>query len=221
MITAFRVYHTSVSWWFLTEVWVTSLLKSPGLYSVFWSISAISTRPVISKSSSPGTNPLTLIASFSQRFELVGFPWNLSNSKSLHVSKTLLRILADLNNAVVEIVLILLPLLSNFSMFFFFVDRTDPSAPFIINIIITFLLPNFSNSLAKSLNLSFYFLSFLLYSPLEQQNLQVLFFLLITSRSGLLLGIRWSFCILKTENMSSLIFLDRFWLEHIQYLNDI
>ena len=34
-----RVFHTRVSWWFLTVVWVTaSLLKSPGLFSVFWSI---------------------------------------------------------------------------------------------------------------------------------------------------------------------------------------
>ena len=33
-------FHISVSWWFLTEVWVTAiLLKSPGLFSVFWPIS--------------------------------------------------------------------------------------------------------------------------------------------------------------------------------------
>ena len=34
-----RVFHTSDSWWFLTGVWVTSFLKSPGLFSVFWPIS--------------------------------------------------------------------------------------------------------------------------------------------------------------------------------------
>ena len=40
--TPFRVFHTSVSRWFLTGVWVTaSLLKSPGLFSVFWPISTI------------------------------------------------------------------------------------------------------------------------------------------------------------------------------------
>ena len=32
-----RVFHISVSWWFFAGVWVTaSLLKSPGLFSVFW-----------------------------------------------------------------------------------------------------------------------------------------------------------------------------------------
>ena len=35
-----RVFHTSVTWWFLIGVWVTtSLLKPPGLFSVFWPIS--------------------------------------------------------------------------------------------------------------------------------------------------------------------------------------
>ena len=33
------VFRASVSWWVLTGVWMTaSLLKSPGLFSVFWSI---------------------------------------------------------------------------------------------------------------------------------------------------------------------------------------
>ena len=37
IIYSFRVFHISVSWWFFTGVWVTSsLLKSPGLFSVFW-----------------------------------------------------------------------------------------------------------------------------------------------------------------------------------------
>ena len=32
-----RVFHTSVSWWSFTGDWViASLLKSPGLFSVFW-----------------------------------------------------------------------------------------------------------------------------------------------------------------------------------------
>ena len=39
---SWRVFHISVSRWSFTEVWVTSsLLKSPGLFSVFWSISTI------------------------------------------------------------------------------------------------------------------------------------------------------------------------------------
>ena len=38
--TLLRIFHTSVSRWFPTGVWETeSLLKSPGLFSVFWPIS--------------------------------------------------------------------------------------------------------------------------------------------------------------------------------------
>ena len=55
--TPFRVFPTSVSWWFLTGVWVTaSLLESPGLFSVF--LIMLSIRPLISKPSNPCTNPL-------------------------------------------------------------------------------------------------------------------------------------------------------------------
>ena len=37
-----RFFHTSISWWFSTGVWVTaSLLKSPGLVSGFWLILTI------------------------------------------------------------------------------------------------------------------------------------------------------------------------------------
>ena len=36
-IYSFRVLHICVSWWFIRGVWVkVSLLKSPGLFSVFW-----------------------------------------------------------------------------------------------------------------------------------------------------------------------------------------
>ena len=42
IIYSFRVFHISVTWWFFTGVWVTaSLLKSPGLFSVFWPFSII------------------------------------------------------------------------------------------------------------------------------------------------------------------------------------
>ena len=42
IIYSFRVFHISVSWWFLTGVWVTaSLLKSPGLVSGFWPLLAM------------------------------------------------------------------------------------------------------------------------------------------------------------------------------------
>ena len=39
IILVSQVFHTSVSRWFLTGVWLTvSLLKRPGLFSVFWPI---------------------------------------------------------------------------------------------------------------------------------------------------------------------------------------
>ena len=40
--TLLRVFHTSVNWWFITEVWViASLFKSPGPFLVFWDISTM------------------------------------------------------------------------------------------------------------------------------------------------------------------------------------
>ena len=40
--TLLRVFQVGVSWWFSTFVWVTaSLLKSPGLFSVFWPFSTM------------------------------------------------------------------------------------------------------------------------------------------------------------------------------------
>ena len=58
-----RAFHISVSRWFFTGVWVTaSLLKSPGLFLVFWPFSAmVSTRPPTSKSFSPFSNPLITV----------------------------------------------------------------------------------------------------------------------------------------------------------------
>ena len=63
-----RVFHISVSWWSFTGDWVTTnLLKSPGLFSVFWPFSimlffwTVSTRPPTSKSSSPFNNLLVTV----------------------------------------------------------------------------------------------------------------------------------------------------------------
>ena len=40
IIYSFRIFHISASWWSSTGVWVTArLLKSPGLFSVFWPFS--------------------------------------------------------------------------------------------------------------------------------------------------------------------------------------
>ena len=53
---------------------------------------------------------LLLLANFSHKRWSVGFYWILSDSKFSQISKTLLGILADLNSAVVWIVLILSPI---------------------------------------------------------------------------------------------------------------
>ena len=59
-----RIFLISVSWWSFTGVWVTaSLLKFPGFFSMFWLnlnnavVWMVSTRPLISKFSSPFINP--------------------------------------------------------------------------------------------------------------------------------------------------------------------
>ena len=62
-----RVFHISISWWSFIGDWVTaSLLKSPGLFSVFWpffnnAVWMVSTRLPISKSSRPFNNPLVTV----------------------------------------------------------------------------------------------------------------------------------------------------------------
>ena len=72
-----------------------------------------------------------------------------------------------------------------------------------IGIIITIMFLSFFNSLAKSRYLSFFPLSFsfILWSAGTAKStiLQVLFFLLITIRSGLLAEIRWSICMSKSH----------------------
>ena len=56
-----RFFHINVTWWSFSGVRVTArLLTSPGLFSVFWPISMVSTHP-ISKSSSPFINPLVTV----------------------------------------------------------------------------------------------------------------------------------------------------------------
>ena len=65
----------------------------------------VSTLPFISKSSIPFINPMVTVprafSSFSHQRQQMVFHWSLSDSKSPQISRTLLSILADLNNAVV------------------------------------------------------------------------------------------------------------------------
>ena len=128
------------------------------------------------------------------------FHWGLSDSKSPRVSRTLLSILAVLNNAVVWMVSTRPPTskssspLSNSLV-------TAPNAPITISIIVTCIFRSFFNSLARSkyLFLFLHSFSFNLWSAgtVKSTILQVLSFLLIIIKSGLLARIRWYVCMLK------------------------
>ena len=78
-----------------------------------------------------------------------------------------------------------------------------PNATISIGTIVTFMFHSFFNSLTRSRYLSFFLLSFrfILWSAGTAKSiiLQILLLLLIIMRSGLLAGIRWSVCILKSH----------------------
>ena len=85
--------------------------------------------------------------------------WRLSDSKSPQVSRTLLSILADFNNAVVCMVSTRRPT-SKSSRLFNKPLVTVPKAPIKIGIIATFMFHSFFNSLARSRYLSLFSHSF-------------------------------------------------------------
>ena len=127
--------------------------------------------------------------------------WSLSGSKSPQVSRTLLSILVDLNNAVVWMVSAR-PLISKSSNLSTKLLVTVPSAPITIGITVTFMLHSCFNSQARSRYLSFFSLSFSFTcsQPERQSSLFVRFSLLLftpweifTSASvdGLSLEIEW------------------------------
>ena len=84
--------------------------------------------------------------------------WSLSTNKCPQVSRTLLCILVDLNNAVVWKVST--PLISKPSIPFINPLVTVPRTSIKISINVTFMYHNFFNSLAISRYLSFFSLSF-------------------------------------------------------------
>ena len=128
-----------------------------------------------------------------------------SDSKSLQVSRTHLRILTVLSNAVIWIVSIRRPT-SKSPRPFNNPLVIGPKAPITIGTIVTFMFHSFFNSLARSRYLSLFshFFRFILWSAgiANSTILQVFFFfffLLIIIRSGLLARIRWSVCMLKSH----------------------
>ena len=137
------------------------------------------------------------------------FPWSLIDNKSPQVSRTLLNILAVLNNVVVWMVSIRLPT-SKSSSPFSNPLVTVPNAPITIGIIVTFMFHSFFNSLARSRYVSFFShsFSFILWSArtIKSTILHFLFFLLIIVRSDLLAEIRWSVCMLKSHSSLCVLF---------------
>ena len=87
------------------------------------------------------------------------FHWSLCDSKSPQVSRTRLRILALLRNAVVWIVSTRPPTYKS-SRPFNYPLVIVPKAPITIGTIVTFMFHSFFNSLARSRYLSFFSLSF-------------------------------------------------------------
>ena len=135
------------------------------------------------------------------------FHWSLSDSKSPQVSRTRLRILAVLSNAVVWIVSTRPPT-SKSSRPFNNPLVIVPKPRITIGTIVTFMFHSFFNSLARSRYLSFFSLSFrfILWSAGDSKVYNFtdsLFFffllLLFIMRSGLLAGIRWSVCMSKSH----------------------
>ena len=137
--------------------------------------------------------------------------WSLSDSKSPQVSMTRLRILAVLSNTVMWIFSTYLPT-SKSSRPFNNPLVIVPKAPITIGTIVTFMFHSFFNSLARSRYLSFFShsFSFILWSvgTATSTILQILFFsfLLIIIRSGILAGIRWSVCKLKSHRSLCVLF---------------
>ena len=130
------------------------------------------------------------------------FHWSLSDRKSPQVSRTRLRILAILRNAIIWIVSTR-PSTSKSSRPFNNPLVIVPKALITIGKIVTFMFHSSFNSLVKSRHLSFFSHSFrfILWSAETAKStiLQILFFLLIIITSAFLAGIRWSVCILKSH----------------------
>ena len=141
------------------------------------------------------------------------FHWSLGDSKCPQVSRTLLSILAVLNNAVVWMVSTRLPP-SKSSSLFSNPLVTVPKAPITIGIIFTFMFHSFFNSLARSRYLSFFSRSFSFLSVVSRDSqvdnfassLFFLLLLLIIIRSGLLAKIRWSVCMSKSQSSWCVLF---------------
>ena len=147
--------------------------------------------------------------SFSHQRLLMVSHWSLSDNKSPQVSRTLLSILADLNNAVVWMVSTR-PVISKSSSL-----CTNPlvnvtRAPITIGIIATFMFHSFFNSLAKVKVLISFFTFFQFYSVVRRDcrvhNSNCSLFLVIIISCGRLAEIWWSICMSKSTHLRVFFF---------------
>ena len=135
------------------------------------------------------------------------FHWSLSDSKSPQISRTLLSILAVLNNVIVWMVSTRPPTSKSSSPF----NNplvTVPKAPITIGIIVTYMFHSFFNSLARSRYLSFFShsFSFIVVSRDSKVNNFAISLFLFIIRFGLLVEIRWSVCMSESHRSLCVLF---------------
>ena len=138
------------------------------------------------------------------------FHWCLSDSKSPQVSRTLLSILAILNNAVVWMVSTRPPTFKSSSAFSNPLV-TVPKIPITIGIIVICMFHSFFQFPSKIEVLILLFTFFQFYSVVswdsKVDNFAIpLFFLLIIISSSLLAEIRWSVCMSKSHKSLCMLF---------------
>ena len=149
---------------------------------------------------------------------LIVYHWSLSDSKFPQVSRTLLSIPADLNNAVVWMVS-KCPLVSKSFSSFTNLLGIVPSAPTTTGITVTFMFHSlfFFSSLTRSRYLplfAFFYFLFVVHRNGKVHHLADSLFVVdvvLISRSGRLDETRWSVYISKSQRSLSLILQDGFW----------
>ena len=131
---------------------------------------------------------ISFLASFSHQRLMTVFLWSLRDSKFPQVSKTLLSILANLNNSVVWMVSIHTPISNSYNPLSKLLG-TVPSAPITIGITITIMSHSFFRFLAMSKYLSMFSFSFIF--TLIQHDDEVHY---MTSSLSFFLSFFLSFC---------------------------
>ena len=128
--------------------------------------------------------------------------WHLSDRKSLQVSRTRLRILADHNNAVIWMVSTRPLILSSCTNLLV----TVPHATITIGITVIFMFHSLFSSLARYRYFSLSFSFILWLAGIEKSTSRQVLFFFTTIMSGRLAEIRWSVCISKSQRVLCISF---------------